>query len=407
MPGTFDMAAANAALKELYGPQVLQEMMYTDNPAIAMMPKFEEAGGDVIPWPVVWAAGQGASSNFAKAQANQTAPKIASFLLTTKDDYQLATIANKLVKAAATDKMAFLRPMKLQMDGAMLTLSNRTGGNMYRSGTGSIGKIATGGITSGVITLDDPESVTQFERDMVLQANATDGGASPRAAYGYVIAVDRQLGTVTVASSGLGGAAGSPASWTAGDFILADGDNNAKPTGLAGWIPTSTPSSGESFFSVDRSVDTRLSGVRYDGSSLPPEEALKTLSKFISREGGRTDAGFTNYTSYDAVEKSLGNKVQYVDVSNGIVGFRGITIRGHKGDFDLFADRNCPGFLAYLLQWNTWKMLSTGPVPFVFSMDGNTWLRVSNADSMEVRLNAYYQFANNAPGWNGVVQLGA
>ena len=40
-------------------------------------------------------------------------------------------------------------------------------------------------------------------------------------------------------------------------------------------IPSSAPTAGDSFFSVDRSADsTRLAGIRFDGSSLPLEEAL-------------------------------------------------------------------------------------------------------------------------------------
>jgi hypothetical protein len=78
---------------------------------------------------------------------------------------------------------------------------------------------------------------------MVLQANATDGGASPRAALGYVIAVDRIASTVTVASSGFGGGSDSDelASW-ASDFLVVQGDNNMKVSGLPAWLLSSAPS---------------------------------------------------------------------------------------------------------------------------------------------------------------------
>ncbi len=403
-----DMTAANAALKELYGPQVIQNMSYKDNPWFAMVKKNEDAGGKYIPFPTVWSSSQGRSSAFATAQSNQTAPQLADFLLTLKPDYALATIANQLLEAGASDREAFLKPAKLNIDNAIIALTNSIASSLFRSGTGSIGAIATGGITSGVITLADPETVTQFERNMVLQANATDGGASPRAALGYVIAVDRIAGKVTVASSGLGGSAASPASWAAGDFLLVQGDNNAKPAGLAAWLPTTAPTSGDNFFGVDRSVDTRLGGIPFDGSALSIEEALVDASKYVAREGGRPNLFITNYTSYSALEKALGAKVQYVKFEGPAnIMFKGITVNGHKGPIDVFPDRNCPGLLGYMLQQDTWTLLSTNEVPHINRADGLEMLRVSNADALEVRVVAYYQLGTNAPGWNASVKLGA
>jgi hypothetical protein len=116
----------------------------------------------------------------------------------------------------------------------------------------------------------------------------------------------------------------------------------------------------------------------------------------------------TNYTSYNALEKGLGSKVQYVTMSaNAQIMFKGITINGHKGPIDVFPDRNCPGLVGYMLQTDTWKMLSTNEVPHVLRADGLDMLRVANADALEVRIVAYYQYGCNAPGWNAVVTLGA
>ena len=48
-----------------------------------------------------------------------------------------------------------------------------------------------------------------------------------------------------------------------------------KLSGLGAWLPSSAPGSTDSFFGVNRSSDaTRLGGIRFDGSSLPLEEAL-------------------------------------------------------------------------------------------------------------------------------------
>jgi hypothetical protein len=402
-----DMTAANAALKELYGPQTIQTMAYTDNPWFAMVSKDENCGGKYIPYPTIWSASQGRSSTFANAQANQTAPKLADFLLTLKPDYGFATISNQLLEAGASDREAFLRPAKLNIDSAIRTLTNSIASALFRSGTGSIGKVNASGLSTGVITLNDPETVVQFERDMTLVASSTDGGGTDRAGIGYVIAVNRVSGTVTVASSGLGGAAATPSGWAANDFIYVQGDKNAKPTGLTGWLPSSAPAAGDNFFGVDRSVDTRLYGVSFDGSAYNIEEALIEHSKFLAREQAKTKVCITNFTSYAALDKALGAKREYVSVSVGEISFKGITVNGHKGPIDVFPDRNCPGLTEFMLDPSTWKMLSTNEVPHISRADGLDMLRVANADALEVRLVAYYQLACNAPGWNGQGTLGA
>lgn len=402
-----DLTAMNAALKELYDGQVVENLVYADNPFLAMVRKRTDFGGKYKPIPIITGVSQGRSATFATAQTNQSSAQIQSFLLTRKSDYSIATIDNQTMLASRTDKMSFLEGAKLVVDAAIRSITNSLASALFRSGTGSIGKIS--GISTGVITLTNASDVVQFERNMVLQANATDGGGSPRAALGYVIAVDRTAGTVTVASSGLGGSAATPSGWTTNDFLLVQGDNNAKLSGLAAWLPTTAPTTGDSFYGVDRSVDVvRLSGVRYDGSAQSIEEALIDASSLLAREGGRPDTALTTYASYAALEKSLGSKVQYVDVKSGEIGFRGIVINGANSMIKVFPDRNQLAQTCHLLQMDTWTLESLGDAPQILRYgDGLEYLRVSNADAGEVRVGYYANLATNAPGWNATVSLSA
>lgn len=400
-----DLTAMNAALKELYDGQVVENLVYSDNPFLAMVKKNTDFGGKYKPIPIITGVSQGRSSTFANAQTNQSAVQIESFLLTRVSDYSIATIDNQTMLASRTDKMAFLEGAKLVIDGAIRSLTLSLASALYRSGTGSIGQI--GAIAAGVITLLDPNSVVQFEINMVLQANATDGGV-PRAALGYVIAVDRSNGLVTVSTT-FGGVAGSPAAWAPNDFLLVQGDVNLKASGLPAWLPTAAPSA-TAFFGVNRSVDTvRLAGVRYNGSAQSIEEALIDASSLVAREGGKPDHAFMSYASYSALEKALGAKVVYIDMkSDAEIAFRGIMINGANGAIKCIPDRSCPGFTAYLLQMNTWCLESLGDAPQILRYgDGLEMLRVSNADAGEVRVGYYANLRSNAPGWSATVVLGA
>lgn len=403
-----DLVAMNAALKELYDGQVVENLVYADNPFLAMVPKSTDFGGKYKPIPIITGASQGRSATFSSAQTNQSAVQIESFLLTRTQDYSIATIDNQTMLASRTDKMAFLEGSKVVIDGAIRSCTNSLASALFRSGTGSIGVI--GALAAGVIQLASPEDVVQFEVNMTLQSNPTDGGV-PNAALGYVIAVNRSSGQVTVSAT-LGGPAASPAGWAPGDFLLVEGDNNLKIKGLAAWLPTTTPSAAP-FFGVDRSVDpTRLAGVRYDGSAQSIEEALIDASSLLAREGGKPDVCIMTFASYSALEKALGSKVTYVDLKGDArdarIAFRGILVSGANSQIKCFPDRNCTQQTGYLLQMDTWKLECLGDAPQILRYgDGLEMLRVYNADAGEVRIGYYAQLRTNAPGWNATVKFSA
>lgn len=407
MGAYLDLTSMNAALKELYDGQVVENLVYADNPALAMIKKNTDFGGKYKPIPIITGVSQGRSSTFSNAQGNQSAVQIQSFLLTRASDYSIATIDNQTMLASRTDKMAFLEGAKLVIDGAIRSITLSIASAMFRSGTGSIGQVSS--ISTGVITLVNLQDVVQFEVNQVLQANATDGGATPRSALGYVISVNRSAGTLTVSASS-GGAAGTPASWAANDFLLVQGDNNVKPKGLAGWLPFTAPTTGDNFFGVDRSVDSwRLGGGRYDGSAQSIEEALIDSSSLLAREGGKPGKFITNFNSYSALEKSLGSKIQYVDAKGPAnIAFRGILVNGANSQIEVFPDRSCQAVTGYLMQMDSWALESLGDAPQILRYgDGLEMLRVANADAGEVRVGAYYQVRTNAPGWNANVKLSA
>lgn len=375
---------------------------------MAMVKKNTDFGGKYKPIPIITGVSQGRSSTFSNAQGNQSPVQVQSFLLTRVSDYSIATIDNQTMLASRTDKMAFLEGSKLVIDGAIRSATNSVASALFRSGTGSIGQVS-GAPAAGVITLSNSDDVVQFEVNMVLQAAATDGG-TPRAALGYVIAVNRSGGTITVSATGMGGAAGSPALWASGDYLLVQGDSNAKSSGLAAWLPFTAPAAGDNFYGVDRSVDSwRLGGGRYDGSAQSIEEAFIDASSKVAREGGKPKTAVTNFASWGALEKSLGAKCVYIDHKGPAeIAFRGIRIHGANTTIDVFPDRNCQPNTAYLLQMDTWALEGLGDVPQILRYgDGLEMLRVYNSDAGEVRVGAYYNLRTNAPGWNCNVRLSA
>lgn len=404
MATNFDLTAANSVLKELYFGQTPENLVYRTNPFLAMVPKKTDAGGKYVPAPIIVGASQGRSATFTNAQANQSPVIAKEFLVTRVSDYSIATIDNQTLLATKGDKAAFVDGLKTVVDGAFRSATLSAASALFRDGTGSIGAI--GSISSGVITLSSAADAVQFEVNQVLQV-ATSAGGTARSAKGYVISVDRAGGTVTVSTS-QGGSAGTPTSWAANDYIHGDGDIGAKAKGLAAWLPSTAPSSGESFFGVDRSSDSvRLAGVRYSGTTQPIEEALIDSSMLLGREGGMPEYAFCSFASYGALEKALGAKVNYVNVEGPAgIAFKGIRIYGANTEIKVIPDRNCPAATAYLLTMDAWKLISLNDVPHLFRYaDGLEALRVYNQDAAEARVGGYYNLWCNAPGWNAVVTL--
>lgn len=401
-----DMPAANAMLKEYYDGQKVENVAFQKNVALAMMPKDTDAEGKYVPIPTVWEVSQGISATFSTAQANQAPPQFAEFLLTLRPDYSIATITEQARVSSGSNVGAFMKMATATIDGALQGSAKSASSALFRNGSGSVSTIST--IAAGVITLQNPADIAQFGVNQSLQVAPTDGG-SPLAALGYVIARNVIAGTITVSTT-MGGAAASPTGWAATNFLLRQGDSNAKMSGFPAWLPTTAPTATDNFYGVNRSVDTRLYGLAYPGQQQSIEEALIDSSMLVARENGDPRHHFTNFGTQAALVKAMGARREYVDwEKDGVVGFRGVKVQGPQGVIESYPDYSCQAATGYLLQLDAWKVYSVGgAVPHIKKyQDGIEMFRVSNADAMELRVGYYGNIGCRAPGWNSQISFGA
>lgn len=397
-----DLTTFASALKQHYTSDRVENMVYKDNPLLAMMPKMEQFGGKNLPIPIIYGNPQGRSATFATAQANKTNSQLKDFVLTRARDYSLASIDNETMEASKGNANAFIEAATTEIDGAIHSVTRSLAIAMYGTGSGSIGQV-NAGFTGTAMQLKNIEDVTNFEVGMELVFSTADGGGAVKSGNITVTGVDRDTGAVTVdAGTAIDGGTG-PAT---NDYIFVQGDYDLKISGLRAWLPDSTPTSSP-FFSVDRTADaTRLGGIRYDGSAQPIEEALVDAASRVAREGGKPDVCFLSYDKFADLEKALGAKVQYVDHRvSAEIGFRGILIHGPRGPIRVIPDQNCPSDRAFMLQMNVWKLYSLGKCPRILDSDGLKMLRDSSADSVEVRVGYYAQMGCRAPGYNANVKL--
>jgi len=401
MATILDVTSFDAALKVHYTDDRVQDLSYEDNPLLAMMPKMENFTGKNLPIPIMYGHTQGRSASFAKALANKYATNYEDFVLTRAKDYSLADIDGEAMDASKGNEAAFLDATTSEIDSAIKSASRSLAVAMYRDGTGVIGQINST-VSGTTVTLAEGQDITNFEVGQTIyftsdgtSANLRDSGDTVK-----VATVNRGAGTFTVDEN-----LNSISGLTSGDYIVVEGDVEAKVKGLAAWIVYGG-ASATSFFGVDRTVDaTRLGGVYYDGSSQSIEEALLDGMNLGAREGGKPSHVFVNYARWADLQKALGSKVQYVEHSSGDVGFRGIRIAGPKGFVDVYPDQNCQNDRGWILDMRVWKLYSLGKAPKILMGDGNRMLRTASADAYEVRTGYYAQVGCRAPGFNTVVKL--
>ena len=265
------------------------------------------------------------------------------------------------------------------------------------------------GTGTATLTLTNAEDAHNFEVGMSIDG-ATGAGA-PHGTPDTISAINRITGVLT----------STAAVWNAailnGDNLFVEGDYTAAASvnmvsGLGAWVPAAAPGA-PLFFGVNRTADiTRLGGLRLNAAALTIEEGLNNAANLVAAHGGTPDHCFMNYTNYQDLINALGAKATYEQIesahtgmSGARIGFEGVRIIGPKGPIKVIPDNACPVDVAFMVQLDTWVLASIGAAPKILNQDGNRYLRVNNADQVEVRVGYYGNIGCKAPGYNCNIAL--
>jgi len=401
-----DFSSFQSALKTLYPEWALKSMIFMNNPTLAIMPKENDFKGDYKKVPLIIGAPQNTSADFAIAansgSALGTQSTLKAFLLSRARKYSLAEVSNEIAKASVGNEAAFIEAVKLEMDGAIRSLSNQLGLEIFRDGSGVVGRLsATSGVTT-TITLADPTQAITLEIGSYLRFSTAADGSGLKTGTLQITGINRPAGTITLSASG---ATLSPV-LAVNDYVYISGNQQACIKGLDAWVPSVAPSPGDNFFNVDRSVDSRLYGIYQDKTGVPIEEALLDMDSAVYTAGGKASHIILSPVQYVNLAKSLGSRVIYQELKVGEVGFQTYEIQGMAGPIKVLADRSCPRNTAYILQLDTWKICSLGEIAEIYTGDGLSMLRSTTADSVRAQIASYLNVACSAPGWNAKCLLG-
>ena len=220
--------------------------------------------------PVIFGNPQNRSNTFSTGLAETSTSQLRAFLITRQSNYSFGSVQNETIMASQNDEGAFLRALKLEMDGAINSLARSLAIQAYRTGSGSIGRLSSTSGTTTTLTLANAEDAVNFEVGMALESSPNDSATglnSTTGTQGVISAIDRGSGVITLTAA-IPGAATS-------DYLFPRGDAGKAISGIQAWVPYNNRSAAlaASYFGVTRSVDSyRLGGIVYDGSALTIEE---------------------------------------------------------------------------------------------------------------------------------------
>jgi hypothetical protein len=400
--GTLD-----SALKTLWPQKKINLVMYKDAPLLGMIPKKTDFTGKNGVIAARYVGQQGRSADFATAQAAYTATGQIAWTLTRRHDYAVGRITGEAVRASKGSEGSLVDGINDEMASSTHALKRSLCAAIYGNGGGAIGQYASASTT--VMTLVNRSSVVNFEVGQQICASAADGTSGALRDSGdfvTVTAVNRDAGTVTADANW-----SNIASIAANDYLFVKGDfdatNRGKITGIGGWIPVTAPAVAESFFGVDRSVDTvRLAGTRFSSNAGGAIEETIQMALARGYENGSTaDVLMMNPTDHNKLALALGNRVIYdgAKSSDGQVGYDAIKVTGLAGPVKCIADPSCPVGYGWALKMDSLCLWSLGPCPGILEEDGMSVLRAATADEYEWRMGYYAQMYCKSPVDNIVI----
>ena len=398
----YQLAQVDAVFKKRYDPRKVSNLTFGQNKLLGMINKKTGFTGKSWEIPVTLANTAGGSADFGEAVTSRRSTQHERWSLTRVRAYQTATIDRESMRAAKDDPGAFVRATSSQVDAMFRAHGADTNWNLYRDSTGVRGVEVSDSLvgTDTAVVLGAGEA-RAFEQGMRCNFyDAADTGFATVDATARVVAVNRSTNTVTFEGD-------ITASIAAGAFIIRAGDENAKLSGLAEWVPetlTATP-----FFGVDRTqYAERLAGLVYTPAAAENYDvSLRTAAASVVENEGEPDMIFGNPLDIAQLDIDLDGDREFDKArsQDGNVGYDVIKIHCGGPIVKVYSDAWCPRDEMWMLSSDSVELLSIDPFGTI-SEDGALLHRLESEDAFEARAAFYGQFSlARAPGHNIKVKL--
>lgn len=361
--------------------------------------------------------GSGVPSNTAGTIGIAAPSQGVQFLVTPARMTNLASLDVLAAAAGTVNFAALVKPLKHEIDMAIKKVAKIASIQLWSNGYPAIGQASAPG-ASTTLTLLDPDDIVKYSiGDVLFGAPDLSTSAASFAAFATVVKITSYtLGTMTLDVN-------ANTVFAANDFIFIKNQRGtgATPTavgitGVTGWLP----STANTLFSVDRTIDARLIGTNSTGSLSDPEgafiDALATVLT-TSANGTKDITAFMHPKMWAYLAKAMQSRTVNVMSATpmekkgreGSLLYSGYTVSSPNGTIDVFTPQFCPKNKIFMLNMPSWSLVGWGmkfpqmianPVnaqPSIF-MDPATGI-------ISCAVGGFPQLECNAPGFNHTVTL--
>lgn len=382
-------------LERDYHPKKLMSMALKAAPLTAWMPKREDGSGEICVIRYLVGNAGGVGSSMANAKTNQKAPLVRKALVDWKIIDSYWSVENPAIKRAEGSGLGDL--LQMGMRQTMSRHGNEIETFLFGDGNAQLGKRAS--ISSNTITLTNKNDAFNFEYGMLIKADDTADGSSPRAGSAYVTTVDYSNGKVTVDNAaGITGFADN-------DFLFDGEFINAAPSGLTQIITPGTPGA---YGGLTRTTEPEmLSGWKYTGNvgDTMLEQIIQAY-KFGTKFEGDMDTLWLSTDRGTQLELELTNKkIEFQKMSSRDLGleYTGIKLVINGKEITVMSAVKCPNTVGWFLERSTWDIQSVNEPLIAVATKTGKFIDAEVNDEIVLKFRSQFQVRCPLPSHNGAI----
>jgi len=411
-----DITAATSALKVHYARTIRSIVPdHKKYPLYSLLVKKKgklvpSAFGSAFVVPIVTEDPQAISAGSPSAAETKAAtssqggePQYKAFSVSPKFLYSAGKVTGAAILQTEGDTNAFIDAMSESIDKAVNSLGGRIAMHLHGSGKAELGVLTADPGTGTTLTLArGAKRRLRVGMDVVFRATLT--GANRAGGSRRITGVNSD-GTATIDSA-------ADAAVASGDFVILANESTASSatpdvlSGLDAWNPQTEPTSGDSFFGVDRSTNYRLAGQRLDNSTFSNvRDGLIELAMEMDAEGMTPSFGLANPVDWAKVAKLQEANRNYNDSQDkAFIGFQTCTVAAPSGNFPLVSDPSAPvGKIRLVNQEHVYIVHSGDDVVHLVQEDGNLIRKVAGEDAFTVLVRSACNLVCDAPSALGLL----
>lgn len=396
----YSAAEYTAFIKNRFPQRKIESVVVFGKPFLEEVTKSDELTGNVTIVPLETDQPQGISVAIGTAQANAGSTRGVAFQITRAKGYAVSRIDGETLIVTRDNEGAFFRAREREVRGVFDQLGQYFEMQMWRSGNGSLGTLSADPGTGTTFTLVLAGDAINFHEGMNILFYADSSGNPGTVRAGgarTVTGVNYDTNVITVSAA-------LDAALAAGDHVAREGDVNAYIKGIPGWIPASDPT--DTWFNVPRTLFPQKLGGHRQSWLGSIEETVKRLDAKIRRLSQTPKTLWLSFENFNRLDLELGARGYRMETGGqGVFGRPSLMMATPSGGVTVKAGPYVPSNAGFLLDMPTWKLMHAAPLPHIIQDDGNTALRLSDADSIEMRWRWLAQLVCLNPFANGRAEI--